>query len=328
MAETIPIDKIPTEGTQTRAELNQTIIAEYAEAYEQGIELPPIEVYFDQALYWLADGFHRVKAAQKIGRDSISANVSQGGQRQAILFSVKANDTHGLRRTAADRRNAIRILLTDPEWSQWSNSEIARQCNVSEHLVRIVFSEIKPRETKLVKEETKKARRAGKEYTVRTGRIGTSRKTSKVELPVTAVEQTVPPVTEAASELPAEALSSPTSKIEPDAYTAAPAQEPPADTIPRTSSNTEPDVLKTVDEAPPLPTEFDHEPDHAISDAIAAGHLIFDPNASTIPEAVLQVLTLPRRWELATSAEQREFVTQHRDELQKIFRKLERAASS
>jgi hypothetical protein len=67
VAETIPIEKISTEGTQTRAELmNQTVIDEYAEAYKEGIELPPIEVYFDQDqdFYWLADGFHRLRAAQ------------------------------------------------------------------------------------------------------------------------------------------------------------------------------------------------------------------------------------------------------------------------
>jgi hypothetical protein len=45
VAETIPIDRISTEGTQTRASLNDTVIQEYAEAYEQGTELPPIDVY-------------------------------------------------------------------------------------------------------------------------------------------------------------------------------------------------------------------------------------------------------------------------------------------
>ena len=88
VAEIIPIDKISTEGTQTRAELNQTVIDEYAEAYEQGIELPPIDVYFDQDLYWLADGFHRLRAVQQIGRDTITANVHQGGQRDALLSAL------------------------------------------------------------------------------------------------------------------------------------------------------------------------------------------------------------------------------------------------
>ena len=46
MTETIPIDRISTEGTQTRAELNDVVISEYAEAYKQGIELPPIEGLF------------------------------------------------------------------------------------------------------------------------------------------------------------------------------------------------------------------------------------------------------------------------------------------
>jgi hypothetical protein len=75
--------------------LNDTVITEYAEAYGQGIELPPIEVYFDQALYWLADGFHRVRALRQIGRDVAIANVYPGGQRDAILHAVGANETHG-----------------------------------------------------------------------------------------------------------------------------------------------------------------------------------------------------------------------------------------
>jgi hypothetical protein len=110
--ETIPIDKISTEGTQTRATLNDMVIAEYAEAYEQGVELPSIDVYYDEetSWYWLADGFHRVRALRQIGRDTATANVHPGGQRDAILQAVGANETHGLRRTNADRRHAVGII--------------------------------------------------------------------------------------------------------------------------------------------------------------------------------------------------------------------------
>jgi len=74
MAEIIPIDRISTDGTQSRAELNDTVIDEYVEAYKEGIELPPVDVYFDQEIYWLADGFHRLKAVEQIGRDPIVAH--------------------------------------------------------------------------------------------------------------------------------------------------------------------------------------------------------------------------------------------------------------
>jgi hypothetical protein len=142
--EIIPLDRIATDGTQSRADLNDTVITEYAEAYQEGINFPAIDVYFDQKTYWVADGFHRLKAMQHIGRDSISANVHEGGKREAIMHAVGANETHGLRRTNADRRHAVHILLTDPEWSRWANTEIARQCNVSEFLVRTIRTELSP----------------------------------------------------------------------------------------------------------------------------------------------------------------------------------------
>lgn len=68
--------------------------------------------------------------------------MRQGGLRDAILHSVGANATHGLRRTSADKRRAVAILLedelvsTDPEMgAPWSNREIARRCAVSADMV-------------------------------------------------------------------------------------------------------------------------------------------------------------------------------------------------
>jgi uncharacterized ParB-like nuclease family protein len=178
VAETIPIDRISAQSTQTRASLNDTVIDEYAEALEQGIELPPIEVYFDNETYWLADGFHRVKAAQQLGRDSIAANVHTGGQHEAIFHAVGANETHGLRRINAGRRKAVQLMLSDPEWSAWANTEIVRQCHVSEFLVRRVKGETGLTKKERDKETKKKARRGSQEYTINTKRIGTGRKKS------------------------------------------------------------------------------------------------------------------------------------------------------
>ncbi len=40
-----------------------------------------------------------------------------------------------MRRTRDDKRRAVRILLQDAEWRQWSDRAIARQCHVSDLLV-------------------------------------------------------------------------------------------------------------------------------------------------------------------------------------------------
>jgi hypothetical protein len=78
----------------------------------------------------LADGFHRLRAFIAADRETIPADVRQGTRRDAILYSVGANETHGLRRTNDDKRRAVLTLLNDAEWSKWSDREIARQCAV------------------------------------------------------------------------------------------------------------------------------------------------------------------------------------------------------
>ncbi len=132
----IPLAAIRTDGgTQSRAELNQIVIADYAEAVINGAQFPPIIMFYDGSDYWLADGFHRVQAAHQAGLESINADVRQGTLRDAVLYSVGANAAHGLRRTNADKRRAVTHLLTDAEWSQWSDREIARRCGVSNNFV-------------------------------------------------------------------------------------------------------------------------------------------------------------------------------------------------
>ena len=122
-------------GTQPRAGLNSEVVDEYAEAMTSGVEFPTVTVFYDGTDYWLTDGFHRLEAAKKIGSLTIRADVRQGTRREAILHSVGVNATHGLRRSNADKRRAVLTLLNDPEWSLWSNREVARRCGVSLDLV-------------------------------------------------------------------------------------------------------------------------------------------------------------------------------------------------
>lgn len=127
--------------TQPREHLNEETIDEYAEAMEAGDEFPPVDLFFDGSNYWLADGFHRIGAAERIGARDHRAIIHQGTRRDAVLFSVGVNAQHGLRRSPEDKRRAVMTLLQDEEWGGWSNREIARRANVSEALVRKVREE-------------------------------------------------------------------------------------------------------------------------------------------------------------------------------------------
>jgi hypothetical protein len=131
-------------GTQARVKLSSEVVDEYAESTELGAHLPDILVFFDGSSYWLADGFHRFHAARRREAKTIAAEVQTGTQRDAILCAAKSNTSHGLRRTAADKRQAVLMLLADPEWSTWSDSRIATHCGVSRRLVRAVIDESQP----------------------------------------------------------------------------------------------------------------------------------------------------------------------------------------
>ncbi len=65
---------------------------------ESGTKFPPVTVFHDGERNWLADGFHRVAASKRAGFLDIEVDLRQGSRRDAILFSLGANATHGLRR--------------------------------------------------------------------------------------------------------------------------------------------------------------------------------------------------------------------------------------
>jgi len=132
--QSIIIDK----GTQSRAQISEETVSEYAEAMHGGDQFPPITVFHDGVDYYLADGFHRLHALKRLGKTSIAANVESGTLRDAILFSLSANNNHGLRRSNADKRKCVETLLDDFEWQAMSTREIASLCCVSGQLVEAV----------------------------------------------------------------------------------------------------------------------------------------------------------------------------------------------
>ncbi|MGL4855254.1 MAG: hypothetical protein ACRC37_08405, partial [Lentisphaeria bacterium] len=143
-----------------RVKLDQVAIDEYVELLERALESEngyhwpfkdPVEVYNDGENFYLVDGYHRVAAVEQVAGKSgefsqllvkIPVKIQNGSYREAILAACKANCTHGVRRTQADKRRSVMMLLNDSEWSLWSDRQIARECNVSNRFVSNVRKEL------------------------------------------------------------------------------------------------------------------------------------------------------------------------------------------
>ena len=166
----LPLSEINVDqGCQARAAMNDETIDEYVEVMkEKGDEpFPAVVVFHDDTDFWLSDGFHRRAAAVKAGLTTLKARIHRGTRRDAILHSVRANATHGLRRSSADKRRAVTMLLQDEEWSKWSNREISRRCGVDEGSVRRLRSI-----TAEIPQIDRKVERKGTVFEMKTGNIG------------------------------------------------------------------------------------------------------------------------------------------------------------
>jgi hypothetical protein len=122
-------------GTQTRAKLNEDAVARYIEEIKNGTQFPPLTTFYDGQDYWLADGFHRLRAYLQNLIFEIEIEARQGTRRDAILYSVGANAEHGLPRSNEDKRRAVMVLFNDGEWKNWSDRQIASACKVHHSFV-------------------------------------------------------------------------------------------------------------------------------------------------------------------------------------------------
>jgi ParB-like chromosome segregation protein Spo0J len=163
---------------QSRAEINEQVIAEYTEVIRNGGKMPPVTVFFDGKNNYLADGWHRYFAHKKAGFADIEADVKKGSRREAIFYSVGANSNHGLRRTNADKRKAGMTLLEDIEWSELSDVEIAKACGVSSMFIGNLRKEHLPVDEQPAE---RKVKRGDTEYKMDISNIGAKPKEAEPE---------------------------------------------------------------------------------------------------------------------------------------------------
>jgi hypothetical protein len=182
----MPILRIPIAdlnlhgGTQQRVSLDLSHVTKIEEILQDDGLLDPISVTYDEANYWVTDGFHRIQAYKNQGFTEIEAIAIHGTHRDAILASIQANANHltALSRSRADKRRAVETLLKDPEWSQWSDRQIAKLAQVSHPMVAAIrkslsknyLETLPPKPTP----EPKTCQRNGTIYPMQTANIGKS----------------------------------------------------------------------------------------------------------------------------------------------------------
>lgn len=191
---------------QPRKQVDPDVIAEYCDAMRAGAIFPPVTVFDDGSDRFLADGFHRVHAARQSGAMTIQANVIEGTIRDAILHAVGANADHGLRRKNDDKRRAVETLLNDPEWSKWSNSEIARRCAVSDMTVHRIRESLQQSGSESSTERTYTTKH-GTVATMKTGNIGTKSNLAVVDRSTGEVFDDEPVPFEPIDEIPPPSMS-------------------------------------------------------------------------------------------------------------------------
>src|SRR4051812_47561116 len=97
-------DLVVDPSIDIRAHLDEATIARYEESFD---ELPPVVAFRTSDGLLLADGFHRVSAAERLGRASIDAEVKKGSRNDALEHAAIANVRHGQPLSTDERREAV-----------------------------------------------------------------------------------------------------------------------------------------------------------------------------------------------------------------------------
>ena len=134
---------------QPRTELNGDHVFGMVEALRQNpatFDTKLIQCWRIAGKLNLIDGFHRLAAFKEVGLGDVTVEVHETdrgdldegehlaqSRSEALAMAVSANNHLGspLRRTRADNRRAVELMLSDPNIRKWSDSRIASEVGVS-----------------------------------------------------------------------------------------------------------------------------------------------------------------------------------------------------
>jgi len=175
----LPLSSVRKDGnTQNRFRIDPELVAQYAALMGEGVEFPPVRVWWDGAAYWLSDGFHRVAAAELAGLTEVVAEVFTGDLHDAQWDSYSANTRHGSRLTREETRRVMLHALQHPSAAKMSTMQIARWLHIPEATVRRARRQLSSSSDE---DGVRLVSRGNRTYAMRTSNIGKGRTTRRLK---------------------------------------------------------------------------------------------------------------------------------------------------
>jgi len=114
---------------QIRSQNHESTIQRYMEAFEK---LPAVDIVDCPEGLLLADGFHRVAAAERLGQDEIEAKITKGTRENALEIAVINNTKNADPLSPEERDNGIRRLRQiHPDWTLRQIGEAMSICQMT-----------------------------------------------------------------------------------------------------------------------------------------------------------------------------------------------------
>lgn len=133
------VQSMPQYQSRANQALNAEAVDEYAERYKAGEPMGPIQVCGQRHIgLFVVDGHHRFAAMKKAGfgpTTEIEVEVLDSRCDPAVVRwnAAGSNTSHGIRRTRADKRKAVEMVLRD--FPMESDVKIASHCGVTRRFV-------------------------------------------------------------------------------------------------------------------------------------------------------------------------------------------------
>lgn len=157
MDKEIPTKDIRIDGKTQQRPVEDKVVARYASLMKDGGCFRPVEIITDGTSNFLVDGFHRLKAANQLGKKYIEAHIVQGTHRSAIFASFSANKTNAVPRPDGTAKKILLVMWKDSEWSKVSISDIAKHVGCTRVYVSARFAEFdNKKKAKVAKKAAKK----------------------------------------------------------------------------------------------------------------------------------------------------------------------------
>lgn len=132
----VPISDITRDETlQPRDGLKDAHVRAIQAAIDGDVELPAVILYQLGDTLALVDGWHRLAAHQRAGKEKLRADIYEGDRDDALAHAGAANVGDKLGLTTSERKSVLLSLLKSPKYSRRSARELGKMVGVSHSTV-------------------------------------------------------------------------------------------------------------------------------------------------------------------------------------------------